>query len=84
MSKEHEFYSALQTLERAYPTGITTMGKCCAKGCPMDARGSGFCPSHAEQKLADIIGNKEIAIQLHEAVLHKREFIIQALDHMGL
>ena len=84
MSKEQDFYNALHDLRRAYPTGITTMGKCCIKGCDIQARGGGLCPTHAEHKLAEVIGDKEIAIKLHEAISNQRDFTFRALDHMGV
>lgn len=83
MSKEQDFYNTLNALERAYSTvGISTVNPCSIKGCTHDARGNGMCATHIANKLAEIIGDKNIAIEIHEAVLNKRIFTLQALRVM--
>ena len=80
MSKENEFRQALYALRYNYPNQETTWGRCCTESCSEGARGSGKCPSCCEDKLAEIIGDEIIAMNIHEAIKDQSFAINDALD----
>ena len=55
-------------LLRQYPYWPSTFGPCNTDGCSESARGSGYCANCFEKKLAEFIGNKELASELHRAI----------------
>ena len=81
---EQQFNVALHYLRRNYPNTVTTWGTCCSDCCDKPARGSSYCANCAEEVIAEIIDDKEIAAGIHAATKEASDFIDKALNKISL
>jgi len=79
-SLELQFYSALYALRQNYPNQVTTWGSCCNDYCNKPARGGGYCADCCEEQIAEIIDNKELALEIHNATTLTASLINRSLD----
>ncbi len=80
MSNEQKFNNLLYELRRNYPQYPSTFGVCSKFECNNSARGSGRCASCIADEIAELLGDEDLAMDIHKTTMVTARVIGLALD----